>query len=98
MLFQGNSRDKGCDITVQIGVVPNLYVQMISNADQQLLLPIARSSERLELLELEPGVSNVEVKAESQREPLPGSSGQRSRDCLGSVALSFLVAANRVVP
>jgi transposase len=29
------------------------------------------SSEQLELLELEPGVSNVEVQAESQREPLP---------------------------
>ena len=29
------------------------------------------SSEQLELLELEPGVSHVEVQAESQREPLP---------------------------
>jgi transposase len=29
------------------------------------------SSAQLELLELEPGVSNVEVQAESQREPLP---------------------------
>ncbi len=29
------------------------------------------SNEQLELLELEPGVSNVEVQAESQREPLP---------------------------
>ena len=29
------------------------------------------TSEQLELLELEPGVSNVEVQAESQREPLP---------------------------
>src|SRR3974377_2550733 len=29
------------------------------------------SDEQLELLELEPGVSRVEVEAESQREPLP---------------------------
>ena len=35
------------------------------------------SDEQLGLLELEPGVSNVEVKAESQRDPLPRSSGQR---------------------
>ena len=38
------------------------------------------SDEQLELLELEPGVSNLEVKAESQCEPLPRSSGQRSRE------------------
>lgn len=31
------------------------------------------SSAQLELLELEPGVSNVEVKAESEREPLPAA-------------------------
>jgi transposase len=37
------------------------------------------SDEQLELLELEPGVSKVEVKAESQRDPLPGCSGQRPR-------------------
>jgi transposase len=36
---------------------------------------------QLELLELEPGVSHVEVKAESEREPLPGSvKPQWSRD------------------
>ncbi|MDP2379403.1 MAG: hypothetical protein Q8M35_02740 [Pseudohongiella sp.] len=29
------------------------------------------SDAQLNLLELEPGVSNVEVQAESQREPLP---------------------------
>lgn len=37
------------------------------------------SDEQLELLEQEPGVSNVEVKAESQRDPLPRSEGQRPR-------------------
>src|SRR5215467_8827168 len=38
------------------------------------------SDAQLELLELEPGVSNVEVEAESQREPLPCSLGpQQSR-------------------
>jgi transposase len=37
------------------------------------------SDEQLELLELEPGVSNVEVNAESQRDPLPRSSRQRPR-------------------
>jgi transposase len=37
------------------------------------------SDEQLELLELEPGVSKLEVKAESQREPLPRCSGQRPR-------------------
>src|SRR5262252_5413931 len=39
------------------------------------------SDAQLELLELEPGVSNVEVKAESEREPLPRSvKRQPSRD------------------
>ena len=37
------------------------------------------SDAQLELLELELGVSNLEVKAESQREPLPRSCEQRSR-------------------
>ena len=37
------------------------------------------SDAQLELLELEPGVSSVEVRAESQRDPLPRSSGQRPR-------------------
>lgn len=36
------------------------------------------SDAQLELLEVEPGVSNLEVEAESQRESLPRSSGQRS--------------------
>jgi hypothetical protein len=35
------------------------------------------SDAQLELLELEPGVSNPEVKAESQREPLPRSRAPR---------------------
>ena len=35
------------------------------------------SSEQLELLELEPGVSTVEVQAESQREPLPAPARQQ---------------------
>lgn len=35
------------------------------------------SDAQLELLELELGVSNLEVAAESQREPLPGSCGTR---------------------
>jgi transposase len=34
---------------------------------------------QLELLELEPGVSNVEVQAESQREPLPASANKKKR-------------------
>ena len=36
------------------------------------------SNEQLELLELEPGVSNVEVQAESQREPLPVPAQRRA--------------------
>ena len=35
------------------------------------------SDAQLELLELEPGVSNVEVQAESEREPLPEASSNR---------------------
>jgi len=35
------------------------------------------SNEQLELLELEPGVSNQEVEAESQREPLPAAPRRR---------------------
>jgi len=35
------------------------------------------SNEQLELLELEPGVSHVEVEAESQREPLPSTPAKR---------------------
>ena len=35
------------------------------------------SDTQLELLELEPGVSNVEVQAESAREPLPAILGSR---------------------
>ena len=35
------------------------------------------TNEQLELLELEPGVSNVEVEAESQREPLPSAPTRR---------------------
>jgi transposase len=38
------------------------------------------SDAQLELLELELGVSNLEVKAESQREPPPRSSAPRSRE------------------
>ena len=34
---------------------------------------------QLELLELEPGVSTVEVQAESEREPLPASTGGQKR-------------------
>ena len=34
-------------------------------------------SAQLELLELEPGVSNVEVRAESEREPLPAATANR---------------------
>jgi len=34
---------------------------------------------QLELLELEPGVSGAEVQAESEREPLPASTGSRKR-------------------
>ena len=37
------------------------------------------SSEQLQLLELEPGVSNVEVQAESQREPLPPSTKKKRK-------------------
>ena len=37
------------------------------------------SDQQLELLELEPGVSNVEVQAESQRPPLPPSSTTQRR-------------------
>lgn len=35
------------------------------------------ANEQLELLELEPGVSNLEVKAESEREPLPAAPRKR---------------------
>jgi transposase len=37
------------------------------------------SDAQLELLELEPGVSSAEVQAESEREPLPASTGSRKR-------------------
>jgi len=37
------------------------------------------SDAQLELLELEPGVSSAEVQAESEREPLPASTGQKKR-------------------
>jgi transposase len=37
------------------------------------------SNEQLELLELEPGVSNLEVEAESQREPLSAAAPRRRR-------------------
>jgi transposase len=37
------------------------------------------SDPQLELLELEPGVSNAEVEAESKREPLPGPEKQQKR-------------------
>jgi transposase len=37
------------------------------------------SDAQLELLELEPGVSSAEVQAESEREPLPASTGGRKR-------------------
>jgi transposase len=37
------------------------------------------SSEQLELLELEPGVSHAEVQAESQREPLPAPAKRNQR-------------------
>ena len=37
------------------------------------------SNDQLELLELEPGISNVEVAAESQREPVSRSSGRQRR-------------------
>jgi transposase len=37
------------------------------------------SNAQLELLELEPGVSNVEVEEESKREPLPGPEKQQKR-------------------
>jgi transposase len=37
------------------------------------------SDAQLELLELEPGVSSAEVQAESEREPLPASTGSQKR-------------------
>jgi len=37
------------------------------------------SDAQLALLELEPGVSNVEVRAESVREPLPASTNRKPR-------------------
>ena len=37
------------------------------------------SDAQLELLELEPGVSSAEVQAESEREPLPTTTGSRKR-------------------
>ena len=37
------------------------------------------SSEQLELLDLEPGVSNVEIQAESAREPLPAPAESQKR-------------------
>jgi len=37
------------------------------------------SNLQLELLDLEPGVSNVEVAAESERDPLPSSSQDKKR-------------------
>ena len=37
------------------------------------------SDAQLELLELEPGVSSAEVQAESEREPLPVSTGSQKR-------------------
>src|ERR1035437_8732869 len=37
------------------------------------------SDAQLNLLELEPGVSNVEVQAESVREPLPASTKRKTR-------------------
>jgi transposase len=37
------------------------------------------SDAQLDLLELEPGVSNVEVQAESEREPLPAAAKSRKR-------------------
>src|SRR6266849_9214438 len=37
------------------------------------------SDAQLELLELEPGVSDVEVQAEAEREPLPASAERKKR-------------------
>jgi transposase len=58
------------------------------------------SDAQLELLEVEPGVSNLEVEAESQREPLPRGRGQRSnRQHPGRQSLpAHLPRVERVLP
>jgi transposase len=58
------------------------------------------SDAQLELLEVEPGVSNLEVEAESQREPLPRCRGQRSnRQHPGRQSLpAHLPRVERVLP
>jgi transposase len=58
------------------------------------------SDEQLELLELEPGVSNAEVPAESQRAPLPQrSQGERPRRHPGRQQLpAELPRVERVIP
>jgi transposase len=50
------------------------------------------SDAQLSLLELEPGVSNVEVQAESVREPLPASTNRKPRPHPGRQELSATLA------
>jgi len=57
------------------------------------------NAEQLSLLELEPGVSNVEVAAEAAREPLPPRSARRPRPHPGRQELpAELPRVERVIP
>ena len=57
------------------------------------------SDGQLELLELEPGVSNVEVQAESERPPLPAAAPRKKRPHPGRQQLpAGLPRVERLLP